>query len=348
MKVLCEYTPCGPSYVRTGWGRVLSALGHEFYFWRPELKPAFDIFAEIEPDLFLGTTYGTDRAVAKNIIARPWMKVALFCSAWGKLADEIPEEYPITRVRHVEKATIEWLKKTCGKPDFVFSHVGDSFLEPVFGGWREIGVEPAGILNAADTFAYLGGARREEFVCDVGFVGGYWPYKATNLDRYMLPLCRPDSGLRVKLFGNQPWPVADYLGLLDDDDQKDVFVSATVCPNVSEPHSTEFGYDIVERPFKVLAAGGFCVSDRVEEMEEVFPRDTLLRVATPHEFFNVIRRCIAYPEDRQSYIEAGRRHVLENHTYFHRVAKMLRLLGEEPEAQRCLDLHKKLVLEGRS
>ena len=50
-----------------------------------------------------------------------------------------------------------------------------------------------------------------------------------------------------------------------------LFSSATVCPNVSEAHSQDFGYDIIERPFKVLSSGGFCISDYVESMaEEVF------------------------------------------------------------------------------
>jgi hypothetical protein len=349
MKILCEYTDCGPSYVRTGWGRVFTALGHEFYFWRPEVKPAFDIFAEVEPDLFLGTTYGVDRAVAKCVAARPHMKVALYCSAWGRLADDMPEEtYPITRVRRGEKDAVARLKETCGKPDFVFSHVTDRFLDPVFGGWRTIGVEPAGILNAADTFAYTGGTRREEFACDVAFVGGYWPYKSRNIDRYLLPLCHPESGLAVKVWGNQPWPVANYLGLLDDAEQKDVYASATVCPSVSEPHSTDIGYDVVERPFKVLAAGGFCVSDAVAEMADVFPAETLVQAATPAEFRGQVHHFVRRPDERQAWVGRGRAHVLANHTYFHRVSQMFTLLGDAAEARRAMELHGRLVLGGDS
>src|ERR1044072_5157537 len=110
MKILCVYTPAGPSYVRSGWGRVFTALGHEFVFWNPDKKPAFDVFGEVEPDLFLGTTYGLDRAQAKCIKSRPHMKVAMFCSAWGPMADDIPEDYPIDRVKFAEANAVETLK----------------------------------------------------------------------------------------------------------------------------------------------------------------------------------------------------------------------------------------------
>lgn len=341
MKILCVYTDCGPSYVRSGWGRVFAALGHEFIFWRPDRKPAFDVFGEFDPDIFIGTTYDLDRATAKCIRARPHMKVALYASAWGRMADEIPdEEYPITRVRLIEKKMLEELKKEAGRPDFVFSHVSDRYLDGLLGGWRDIGIEPAGILNAADTFAYMGGTSRQEFACDVAFVGGYWPYKARNLDRYLLPLCHPSASLRVKIFGNQPWPVAQYLGLLDDEDARDVFASATVCPNVSEPHSTDFvfGYDVVERPFKVAAAGGFCISDYVEGMKDIFTNGEVPMFRDPKEFQEAVRFYAHHPEAREPMMSAARETVLARHTYFHRVAQMLELLGYTEEAERCLQL----------
>lgn len=345
MKILCEYADCGPSFVRRGWRNVFSALGHDFVFWRPEVKPAFDIFTEYEPDVFLGTTYGLDRALYKCIVRRPHLKIALFASAWGKLADQIPEDYPITRARHDEKVTITTLKATCGQPEFVFSHVTNTYLDDLLGGWKETGVHTAGILNAADTFVYRNGTRREEFACDVAFVGGYWPYKARNLDPYLLPLCQPSSGLNVKIWGNQPWPVANYLGLLDDTDQAHVYRSAAVCPNVSEPHSHEFGYDVVERPFKVLAAGGFCLSDFVAEARHLFNSDELPMMGSPRSFHEALRYYLAHPEQARVCAAQGRVKVLRKHTYFHRVSQMLALLGYHQESVRCLNLHRQLVLE---
>jgi glycosyltransferase involved in cell wall biosynthesis len=277
------------------------------------------------------------------------MKVAMYASAWGPYLKDVDlKRYPIVVASEDEKKNISLLKEMTSKPDFVFIHANDRWLEGTMSGWKEAGVPYHGILNAADTFAYLNGTPRPELKCDVAFVGGYWGYKARNLDRYILPLCHPSTGLGVKIFGNQPWPVHQYLGLVEDETVKDLFASAVVCPNVSEPHSTDdgLGWDVIERPFKVLSSGGFCVSDYCPEAaESLFTGGELVFAKTPDDFAEAIRHFVAHPEDRQPYILRGRRKVLGQHTYFHRVAQMFDALGLPAESARTLDLHEKLVGE---
>lgn len=346
MKVICLYSHCGPSFVRHGWRRVFEALGHEWIWWNPQQKSAFDIFSENEPDLFIGTTYDVDRAVFKNIVSRPNMKVILYASAWGELTDKVDrKKYPIVVASDEEKKTIERLKKETGNPAFVFIHVTKKYLEPTMSGWRSIGVEPLGILNAADTFVYLDGRPNDAFESDVAFVGGYWGYKGRNLDRYMLTLCAADSKLRVKIWGNQAWPVRQYLGLCEDNDVPHIFASAKVCTNVSEPHSTDLGFDVIERPFKVLSSGGFCVSDFVDEARELFTPEELVMAHTPKEFCELVRHYVAHPEERVPFIEAGRRKVLLEHTYYDRVAQMFGGLGMAPYRDDTLVLKSKFLQE---
>jgi hypothetical protein len=345
MKVLCRYSGGGSVPVRTGWGRVFAALGHQFSFWNSEGKSAFDVFSEYEPDLYLGTTYDDiDRAVIKNIRKRPNMKVALYASAWGPRADALdPKEYPIVRVSQQEIDILGKLKEETGKPDFVFLHVADHNLEDVLGGWRLIGITPIGVLNAADTFAYAGGIQREHLRSDVSLVGGYWPFKARNIDRFLLPLCHSSKNLNVKIWGNGQWPVTQFLGYCQDETMKDIFASARVCPNVSEPHSTSPLYrsDIVERPFKA-ALSGLVVSDYVEEAEVVF-KGVLEMAKTPEEYEQKIRYWInSNEEERNEYKARLRKVVLDEHTYFHRIRKILKNLGMSEEASRCLSFYKSI------
>jgi hypothetical protein len=301
------------------------------------------MFAEFEPDLFLGCTYSVDRAVYKCIASRPQMRVALFASAWGHyLRDVNLEQYPLVVVTEQEKRTIEQLKKQTGRPDFVFIHAHGPWLEGTLSGWKEIGVDTCGILNAADVFVYANSVSRPELACDIGFVGGYWPYKARNLDRYLLPLCHPQKGLNIRIFGNQPWPVHSYLGTCDDRIARDLFASATVCPNISEPHSTDLGWDVVERVFKVPAAGGLLVCDAVQEAIDLFG-DDLLVVISPFELEEAVQHFKKNPHLRQHYIKRMQERVLIEHTYHHRVATMLNKLDMPDEAEKCI-LHLKSMI----
>lgn len=349
MKILCEFEYCGPSFVRSGWGRVFAALGHQFQFWLPKEKPAFDAFSEFEPDLFLGTTFTLTRAVEKCIRTRPGMRVILYASAWGDLIKEIPlDKYPIVAVGDEEKRQLEKLKQETGRPDFVWLHYHDNWVDRTLGGWKSIGIKPVGLMNAADTFMYLDGTYRQALASDVSFVGGYWDYKARNLDKYIIPLCHSDRGLKVKIFGNQNWPVAQFLGLIQDERVKDVFRSATVCPSASEPHSTDFGFDIIERPFKILSSGGFCVSDYVQSMaEDVFNGDEIPFAENATDFIDLVESFVNCPENRIPYMERGYRKVLTEHTYFHRVARLFEKLGMPEESARTMAAHKDLVLKGR-
>lgn len=346
MKILCNYTPSGPSYVRGGWGRALKAAGHEFKFWKPETKSAMDAFNEFEPDIYLGTTYDVDRAIYKCIAARPNLKVGLFASAWGPRIDEIDlQKYPIIVATEQEKRLIEKLKVETGRPDFVFIHVTDKYLEPTMSGWRSIGVTPIGVLNAADIIHYHPADPIDALKCDVGFVGGWWPYKSRNLKEWILPLCHPSEGLDVKIFSNSRWPVANQLGTISDANVKHLFNSATVCPNVSEPHSTDSvcGWDIVERPYKIMSSGGFCVSDFVDEAQEVFTKDELLMVTTPTELKEVIHHYVENPEERASIIARGCKRVLTSNTYFDRVAQFMMNFGLPEEAANIIDTKWKMV-----
>lgn len=339
MRILCDYTPAGPHFVRTGWARVFRCLGHDFTFWdRQRGGTAFDVFDGCAPTAYLGTCYDLDEATVKCIQERPEMKVALFASGWGEAVDSLdPDEYPIVRVTPEERDRLARLKDETGKPDFVFLHVSQGNLERVLGGWRSIGIKPVGILNAADAFVLDGAKYREELACDFGFVGSRWGYKSRNLDRYLLPLLQ--SGLKGRLFGASGWQnVPQWMGTISEEDKRDLFYSARVCPNVSEPHSTSsYGSDIVERVYQVPFAGGCLVSDYVAEIDEVFGMDTVPMAKSPSDYASLVEfyAAPASEPERLGVIERTQNIVRRGHTYFERVGQMLTEFGLHEEAARA-------------
>lgn len=346
MRILCEFSPNGPAFVRNGWRRVFEYLGHKFYWWRQGQEAVHDAFAKADPvSIFLGTTYNTDRAVVKCVQARPNLKVGLFCSAWGPLVNKIDrKQYPIDYRSENEIRIIEGLYKTCQKPDFVFLHLLDKRVDEVIGGWNSIGVKPVGIMNAADTFVYLNGKKQSNLESDFCFIGNNWSYKSRNINRFLLPLFSSD--LTIRIHGTGGWNgFAQYLGAVSDELVKDIFASAKICPNISEPHSTTWGYDIVERVLKVPCAGGFLISDYVKDIDDVFGPNVVPMAKTPEEFKDIIYYYLEQPELRQEIIDKTKKIVLERETYFDRVAKMMTNFGMEKEAGRCLDKKKELLNE---
>ena len=334
-------------YIRVGWIRVFQSLGHDAILWDIGTKSSFDAFDEFEPDIFIGQTYNLDRGVFSCIKERPHLKVVLRASDWGDMQKEIDlEKYPVLVARADEKKILERLKKETDTPHFVYNHYHQNHIEKTHNEWRNIGIEPVSMLHAADIFSYANGLEDSELTSDVSFVGGYWPYKAQSLDKYMLRLCHPVGRYNIKIYGSQSWPVIQHAGRISDHREKNVYRSATISPNISEPHSQDFGYDIIERPFKVLMSGGFCISDYVESMaHDVFSNGEIVYAKTPEEFEELIKHFLRFPEERTPYIKNGYKTVINKHTYFHRVSRIFKKLNMLSESKKCMDLFQSLLSE---
>lgn len=343
MKVLISSDGFHAHYhIRMSWARVFKSLGAEVSVWDIHSKPVFDAFDEVEPDIFIGQTYHITESLIKCIKERPEIKVMMRASDWGDKQEEVDlKKYPILVATDEEKRLIEKLKKETGKPDFVHNHYPQNWIDVTHNKWKDIGVNPVSMLHAADTFILNRKAPVLDYLkCDLGFIGGYWEYKGRSLDKYIIPLCHPVGELNIKIFGSG-WPVAQCLGKIPDEYMSSLFRSSTIAPNISEPHSQDFGYDIIERPYKVLYCGGFCISDYVEAMVEVFDKEEIVFAKDPKNFKDLIYHYKENPEKRDKHIEQGQKTICEKHTYIDRVSDMLNLLGieEGPEACRKLKEH---------
>lgn len=326
MKVLiANYDKFAHYYIHLGLAKAMTHMGMEVIMWDTNSKPVFDAFDEFEPDLFIGQTFNVDRAIAKCIAERPNMMVVMKASDDGPIHDTMDHsKFPVLVASDRERDTIKKLMEDTGKPDFVFVHYRDERLDETHGYWRQRGVRVESMLSGACIFDYTCGTKKPEFECDLAFVGGRWGYKAQTLDKWFLPFIATD--LNIKIFGNQPWGVPQYCGFLPDEQVKHLFASAKICPNLSEPHSQVFGYDIVERPFKLLSNKCFVVSDYVEDMKTIIPNG-IVYAKTPSDFISKIMYYMEKPDKRQEVIQQGYDCVMNNHTYFHRVAYMFNKLG---------------------
>lgn len=336
MKILiCNDGRHAHFFQRVSWANAFKVAGHEVFFWEKQNTSAFDAFDQAEPDIFLGQSYNLDEPTVKCIKERPHMRVGLRAGDWGSHEQEVDKSrFNILFCSEQEKRLLEHLKNETGAPDFVHIHYPDWAVRQTHNHFENIGIKAVSLMMCADTTVYGMGEHREELACDIGFIGGYWPYKGIIIDQYLMPLLHPVGKYNVKIFGNQPWPANQYCGMIQDQKAKDLFASAKICPNLSEPHAHEFGFDVNERIFKVLFAGGFCITDNVKGYE-LFG-DGIVTADSPSDFQEKIDYYLNHPEEVKEIKDRGYWTVKNAHTNYHRAAEIMDLFGYKDEAKRIL------------
>lgn len=321
MKILISNDgPTAHYYIRKGWANAFNYTGYECKIWDINSEAAFDVFNKFEPDIFISQVYNLNNDIFKCIYNRPHLKVIMKAPDSGPLSDSIKDKYPILHYTKEQRSFLNDLKEKTGKPDFLFVHYPEEYLNDTHGWWITDGFKVVSLLNAADIIDFHNGEFDERLKCDGSICGGYWPYKAKTLDRYILRLCTT-LDLNIKIFGNQPWPGPEYCGFLPNNMVKNLFVSTKINLNVHEQHSQVYGYDIIERPFKVAACGGFMISDYVEGLEDIIPE--LPMAKSPQEFEDMFRFYLDRPELRLGIAQNCQKRVLADHTYFNRTKTIL-------------------------
>lgn len=338
MKILiCSDGRHAHYFQRVSWANAFIQAGHEVFLWDKKTTSAFDAFDKSQPDIFLGQAYNLDKPTIKCIKERPHLRVGLRAGDWGNHEKNVDKSrFNILFCSDQEKRTLEELKNETGAPDFVHIHYPEWAVEQTHNHFESIGIKAVSLMMCADTTAYGLGEKREELLCDIGFVGGYWPYKGIIIDQYLMPLLHPVGKYNVKIFGNQPWPANQYCGMIQDEKAKDLFASAKICPNLSEPHAHEFGFDVNERIFKVLFAGGFCITDNVKGYE-LFG-DGIVVADSPSDFKDKIDYYLQNQDEADEIRKRGYDIVKANHTNYHRAAQIMDLFGYKNEAKKLLGI----------
>ncbi|MEN8787867.1 MAG: glycosyltransferase, partial [Flavobacteriales bacterium] len=230
--------------------------------------------------------------------------------------------YNILYATKEEIETLKELQGETGQVSFVHIHYPKEALKQTHNYYDSIGVRATSIMMCADTDAYSNPEPDPDYNCDIGFVGGYWPYKGQVIEPYLFPLLENIGEYNVKIFGNQNWYVNQYCGLINDNKVKDLFFSAKICPNLSEPHAQKFGFDVNERIFKVLCAGGFCISDNVEGYKMF--GDGIVIADSPQDFREKVDYYLNNECERVSIASRGRDFVLKNHSNQIRAMEILK------------------------
>jgi spore maturation protein CgeB len=174
--------------------------------------------------------------------------------------------------------------------------------------------------------------EKKKYGSDIVFVGSYYPERAalfekmTDLDLTIwgpgwesLPQSSP---LKRKIRGKYTTP---------DEWLKIYSVSKIVlATHYQDPQNRFPVYQASPRVFEVLACGAFLMCDDQRDVFSLFKDgEDLVKFVDTTDLINKINYYLAHPEERKEIAVKGRRNVIENHTYVHRIKKLLTHVGCE-------------------
>jgi hypothetical protein len=325
MKILSNKFSNAFDFIISGWANALKDT--VTWRWLDQRDIVLDIFNEYQPDIYIGTTYDLTNAHIKALAKAKNCVPVLKAFHWGKSDEYIDKNiYPIGIADDKEKEITLVLKKIIQRQIYLFNSYHQDYVQETMTEWINNGFIVLGQPPGADITRYTPGDINNDLSSDICFIGGYWGYKGKNIDKYLLPLCYPVGKFNIKIFGNQSWPVPQYMGLISHDKEIEVFRSAKIGLNISEPHSTDFGFDLIERPFKLAACKTFCISDNVSAIRKFYNENELIISNNPEHMKELIQLFLTKPELRVSYIESAYNRTLKEHTYYHRMIDLMKHL----------------------
>ena len=160
-------------------------------------------------------------------------------------------------------------------------------------------------------------------IYDVCYIGGWADNGFNEKRKIMLEYFKEfqKSGLDCGFFINK-----------DISNEKENFIisNSKVCINIHDAHHHTTGFDTNERTFKTLGINGCVVSDSIgrgketNQLKRLFP--TLPLADSPTEMVEQVQLQLNKTSDELRKIkEENKKHILQNHTYVHRVKEMLTL-----------------------
>jgi len=299
-------------FIANGWVNAFKKAGHNALLWNGDMAT----WNKVNPDIYIGCS-GWRQRFPRNAK----LKVAIHTNPYCQQKIQVPNGPIINESQDAINWTI------AQKPNVVFGYGLQYHMDRYWSGWKRY-AHVVGMPNAADVTKYYPVHANDDI--DVGWVGGYWGYKAINLDRYLIPVAKK---FKSKWYG---WsgPQGLWSGKVDDEEVvRKLFCSAKVCPVVVEPHTTTYGIDMPERIFKVAACGGLVIADPVNEMERYFTPGSVLVAKDPSEYMRLCEEWIKKPkQDRDEMAKKLTKEVLTKHTYYHRIQTILNALGFSSQA----------------
>lgn len=233
-----------------------------------------------------------------------------------------------------------------------FFHIQPGLIEPALKSW---GLARAWYVPlAADPHLFQPlsdeGAALNQYRADLSFMGAGYPNRRQLIEKlaenYWPATGRPAEYFRIFGSGWSGVSARTRQHLLEEGRRVSlpecamIYAGGRINLNIhssfkSNPVFNQDGVFVNPRTFEIAAAGSFQIVDQRPLLPELFTNGRELAVAESYDHLTaLIDHYLAHPEETAQMGRAARRRVLAEHTYGHRLEKMLTCLGWRTEAVR--------------
>lgn len=208
--------------------------------------------------------------------------------------------------------------------DLILHTFSSEITECCYQYWKNHGIGVHETPLAADDVIYRPPIFRKRKSFDISYIGGWWPFKSTQMDKYLLPLDRSLAN-QLTVFG-RGWPHLSK-GAISDQKFREVVLKSKISLVFHEPSLVQGkSLHVSERIYKLYALDAFTICDNNPCLHEYFSDDEIVIAKDPEELVELCKFYLAHNRARNTIARKGRRAVLARHTYYHRVKSILGVL----------------------
>ena len=205
--------------------------------------------------------------------------------------------------------------------DFILHPYSAEITRTCFTYWADQGIKVIEEPLAADDTFYKPPYLKRNKNYDICYIGGWWPFKGIQLDRYLLLLSK-HFGNNLAIFG-KGWTHLSQ-GIISDRQYKKIVWRSKINLVFHEPSQVQgIPIHLNERIFKLYALGAFAICDNNLCLKEYFKRDEIVMACCPEQLIDLCKFYLTHKEARDKIANKGREAVLKKHTYKKRAERLL-------------------------
>lgn len=330
--------------------RGLAARGHNVTFYEPDALERQQHRDLADPPWARVVVYdATEQALARVLREARTADVIVKCSGVGVLDEEL--ERAVLELRAPGKRVLYWDVDAPATLDRVHADATDRFRPlireydviftygggpPVVAAYQQLGARQCvPIYNALDPDVHLPVAPERRFECDLAFLGNRLPDREARVQEFFFSTAAalPD---RHFLLGGNGWddvalpPNVKWLGHVYTAEHNALNSTALAVLNVNRESMARYGFSPATRVFEAAGAAACIITDDFTGIEMFLSPDKEILLAESGE--DVARILERLTPDRARRIgQAARTHVLDTHTYAHRVRLVESILFGDAE-----------------